>query len=386
MTVAERVLQVLWICGPPCVGKSTTAWSLYDDLVEAGGAVGYVDIDQLGMCYPTEADDIDRHQIKARNVGSVLNNFRVAGARAAIVSGVIEPDVVSLYVQQCTGSAITFCRLRLGRDELAVRNDARGRHGEDMTAVLRNADLLDDSNFADAVIDADGLGVDQVFRCVRSALPGWAEPPPTRVDGGEDRGESEGLMMSTCDGPLVWLYGQPGVGKSSVAWALFVDEIGNRTTSYVDLGQIGFFHPAGPDDPENHHLKAANLAAMWGTYQAAGAETLIVSGNIQDGADLSHYRAALPQVTMTMCRLRASREDIEQRIFQRGQGGGPPLAGDALIGAPAAMLRQAIQGSVITDEALDRSPIGDLCVDTSGLDVEAVADAVRSVTGFERHP
>jgi len=87
-----------------------------------------------------------------------------------------------------------------------------------------------------------------------------------------------------------------------------------------------------------------------------------------------------------MCRLRASREDIEQRIFQRGQGGGPPLAGDALIGAPAAMLRQAIQGSVITDEALDRSPIGDLCVDTSGLDVEAVADAVRSVTGFERHP
>jgi adenylylsulfate kinase-like enzyme len=51
-------LPVFWLYGPSGVGKTTTAWALYEQLAREGVRTGYVDIDQLGMCYapPTLAD------------------------------------------------------------------------------------------------------------------------------------------------------------------------------------------------------------------------------------------------------------------------------------------------------------------------------------------
>jgi len=41
--------EVWWLYGPPCVGKSTTAWELYDHLM-GGEPRAYFDVDQVGMC------------------------------------------------------------------------------------------------------------------------------------------------------------------------------------------------------------------------------------------------------------------------------------------------------------------------------------------------
>ena len=133
--MSPTVLPVLWLCGPPCAGKSTTAWALYQQLVAEGAAVAYVDIDQVGMCVPPQEDDSDRHRVKARNVGAVLRNFGRAGAQVVIVSGVIDPDEVPRYVEQCHGSALTFIRLTASQERLLARNRARGR-GEDMVAAV----------------------------------------------------------------------------------------------------------------------------------------------------------------------------------------------------------------------------------------------------------
>ena len=52
-------MQVAWQYGAPGVGKSTAAWQLYSDLTDSRVSCAYVDIDQLGMCYPAPLHDPD---------------------------------------------------------------------------------------------------------------------------------------------------------------------------------------------------------------------------------------------------------------------------------------------------------------------------------------
>ena len=80
----------LWLCGPPGVGKTSVGWEIYSELVRSGIQTGYVDIDQLGMCYPELATDPGRHRMKTRNLGAVVAVYRAAEARCVVVSGVID--------------------------------------------------------------------------------------------------------------------------------------------------------------------------------------------------------------------------------------------------------------------------------------------------------
>lgn len=84
------LIPELWLCGPPGVGKSTVGWEIFSQLTRAGIEVGYIDIDQLGMCLPEAASDPGRYRMKAQNLGSVVANFRAAGARCVVVSGVAD--------------------------------------------------------------------------------------------------------------------------------------------------------------------------------------------------------------------------------------------------------------------------------------------------------
>src|ERR1022692_3257252 len=59
--------SILLICGPAGVGKSTIGFQLYLKYLQAGRAVGYIDLDQIGFLSPAADDDPGQHRLKARN-------------------------------------------------------------------------------------------------------------------------------------------------------------------------------------------------------------------------------------------------------------------------------------------------------------------------------
>lgn len=369
--VSGAVIPVLWLCGPPGVGKTTVGWEIYSQLTLAGIAAGYVDIDQLGICHPDPPADPDRHRVKARNLGAVVAGFRAAGARCVVVSGVVDPDR-GVPVDLIPDVALTVCRLRVDRDELRERFVGRGAMLDQLAAVLREADTLDRSDFADVCVDTSGLPVAEVVRQVRAqAGPAYSDRPSRNAPTWPPR--------DAAPGPILWLCGTTGVGKSSVGWQVYqrAQQAGRRA-AFVDLDQVGFLRPPPADDPANHRLKAHNLAAIWQAYHDEGVECLVVVGQVDDSEAVKIYTEALPEAALTLCRLHAGRDQLLQRVMARGQGDGPNIPGDQLKGQPEAALHRAAAAASARADALEHAAIGDLRIDTDGRTLDDLAAAITT--------
>lgn len=383
---------VLWIYGPPGVGKSTVGWELFTRLIASGTPAGYVDIDQLGMCYgpprpddwiPEPADDHGRHRMKARNLDAVAANQQAAGARIVIVSGVVDPQR-GVDHGLLPHAAVRTLRLRADPPELRRRLAGRGRSGEDIDRELAHADELDRVHVADECVDTTRLPASAVVDLVSARVNEW-----TTAAAAFHSGCVQAVTDPTdhAPGEVVWVCGVTAIGKSTVGGQLYQRiRASGVHTALVDLEQIGFHRPAPTDDPANHRLKAANLAALWRTYHAAGAQRLVLIGDVDSNATVRAYAAALPATTLTVCRLHAGRNTIRQRILQRGKGIRPvDLAGDQLIGQPQTTLRAAADRAAAEAEVLDRAEVGDLRIDTDGRDVDDLVDEIlRAIRMDER--
>ena len=371
-------IPLLWLCGPSGVGKSTVGWQFFTQLTRTGIRIGYLDIDQLGMCYPAPASDPERHRIKAQNLGAVVATFQAAGTRCVIVSGVVDAvHGVRTYVDQLPQVALTVCRLRADHDVLAERLVSRGRRSDQLDAVLREADILDYSDFADTCVDTSGIPVSEVIRMVREQAGRWPALAEQTHLPNSQAPTTYFPTVHSAPGSILWLCGTTGVGKSTVGWQIFEDvRRAGVTAAFVDLEQIGFCQPVSVDDPDNHQVKAHNLAAMWQTFRASGARCLIVVGPVNHPDAVRIYTDALPEAALTLCRLHAGPDQLRHRIMLRGQGRGPRIPGDELDGKPAASLQWIAEKAAAVAEALHRAAIGDLCIDTDGRTIEEVAQVV----------
>jgi adenylylsulfate kinase-like enzyme len=379
--VIGDLIPVLWLCGPPGVGKSAVGWEIFAQLTEAGIVAGYVDIDQLGMCYPERVSDPGRHRMKTQNLGAVVANYRAAGAGCVIVSGVVDPRR-SLHAGMVPLAAFTVCRLRAGRDELTQRFLGRGGQAGLLAEVLRDADALDASDFADVCVDTSGLPVAEATRLVREHLAGW--PILTGLTRPSEAGPDEG-PATAADGPVLMLCGPAGAGKSAVGFEVYQRTLlAGSAAAYIDLDQIGFCRPAPAGDPGNHHVKARNMAAVWQTYRAAGAQCLVAVGPVDADATAEAYAAALPRAAMTLCRLHAGADELTRRIMLRGRGGSWPQPGDPLAGQPTAYLLRAAASAAADAEALEHALPGALRIDTDGLSVAEAADVIAARTRWPR--
>ena len=382
-------LPVLWLYGASGVGKTTATWELFVQLAREGTPTGYVDIDQIGMCYapptpqhwaPEPAGDPGRHRLKARTLDAVVANFRDAGARRVVVPGVTDP-VRGVETDLVPQAALTTCRLRAEPADLARRLAARGTPTDDFTEQLAYADALDRAFAADPCVDTTGLTVAEVVDRVR-ARTGWPDPAAPI----EQRSPPRPVPEPT-PGQVLWLCGPSAVGKSTVSWQVYQQvRRAGATAAFVDLDQIGFHRPTAAGDPGNHRLKAANLAAVWHAFRASGAECLIAVGPLDEPQDMAAYTAALPAATITLCRLHASRPVLADRLARRSRGLTPTagLAGDELIGQPQARLRELADRAARTLDALDG--LGDLRVDTDGRPADEIATEILARTGWPSLP
>ncbi|WP_055588538.1 P-loop NTPase family protein [Peterkaempfera griseoplana] len=432
MPHASDPLPVLWLCGPAGVGKTTAGWEFFRGLTASGVTAGYADIDQLGIFLPGPPEDPDLHRLKTRNLAAVLANFRRRGAVCAVVSGIVDP-VRGVYAGELPGTELTVCRLRADPEELARRFTGRGMPAHLVQDTLDEAEGLDATGIGDLCIDTTGLPVAEVLRRMAERLGGWPVRGRRARGGGPVRGRRarDGGPARTpagdCEGPgeipgrarpgvearplaearaarplpgrpgpggaatpstsaepgapaagprVLWLYGPTGVGKSTIGWQVHQRVNDSVRSAYLDLDQLAFLRPAPPGDPALHRLKADNLAALWRAYRDAGAAALVVTGQVPDEATAALYTAALPPAAVTLCRLRAGRTALVERIISRGRGGSWAAPGDPLKGRAVAELLRTAEGAVAAAAALDRAAPGHLCVDTDGRTVEESAAAV----------
>jgi len=87
-------------------------WEGFSRLTRAGIEAGYVNIDRLGRCYPSRCQ-IRAVPDKGHNLGAVVADFRSAGARCVIVSGVVDA-AYGVHADMVPRAALTVCRLRAG--------------------------------------------------------------------------------------------------------------------------------------------------------------------------------------------------------------------------------------------------------------------------------
>ncbi|HEU5474299.1 MAG TPA: hypothetical protein VFV67_26930 [Actinophytocola sp.] len=360
--MGSGLVPVLWLSGPPGVGKTTVGWEIYTQLVGSGLESGYVDIDQLGMYYPEPAADPGRHWLKARNLGAVVAGFRAAGARCVVVSGVLDPGH-EVPAGAVPDAVLTVCRLRADGAELRRRLAARRLPIGEVERALREADELDTGAVAGGSVDTTGLPVADVARLVRDRT-GWPvpsgpnpSPAPVRPAGPD------------ADGRVLWLCGPTAAGKSAVGFAVYQKVLrSGRTAAYLDLDQIGFRGPT----PAGHPVRAGIMATIWRTYRQAGARDLVVVGPVEDEAAFAVYSHALPATRITLLRLHAGRDQLTNRILSRGQGSNWTQPGDPLVGKPIPHLLRIADHAAGAAEAFDRTALGHR-IDTDHRTVEEVA-------------
>ena len=76
--MASARVPFLWLCGPTGVGKSSVGYAIFQQVYRSGIKAAYVDLDQVGLCYPSPADDPHNHRVKAKNLGVVWPTYRAA--------------------------------------------------------------------------------------------------------------------------------------------------------------------------------------------------------------------------------------------------------------------------------------------------------------------
>lgn len=339
--MTSEKLALLWLCGPPGSGKTTVGFQLYSQLVEAGVPVGYVDIDQLGMCLTESPTDPHRDRLKARNLRAVVAGYQAGGARCVVVSGVVDPSS-GVQLEELDAIAVTVGRLRADSDEIARRY--RARTGEDgLAETLAEAAEYDASGYADFVVDTTGVDVPAVVRRVREHWrPALIESPRLRVH------------VDDGAGPVLWVCGATGVGKSTVGFPLFLTVVRSGVpAAYLDIDQLGFCGRFSGD-----RVKAANLAGVWANFRRAGARALVVVGPA-DSSSEGLYVNALPGATLTMVRLHSDRDRLAERIELRRRGlGSWAQPGDPLVGLPETQMLAVAERAAREAEFLERNRFG----------------------------
>jgi adenylylsulfate kinase-like enzyme len=347
-------MDVLRLAGVPGVGKSTVAWVIAQQLAEDGVRLGYVDIDQLGMCYPAPDGDPDRWRLKETALARIAARFAAAGAERLIVSGVADPAAAP------PGNGHPTVALWLDASEATRRERLapRGWTSEQLDDVLAvSAEEARDAHSLWTRVDTDGASVEETARTVLARWKdGPAEAAPARAD-------------EAAAGRVIWLTGPRCAGASMVGWEIASARWAKgERTGFIDVAQLGFRWNI------DQEIGARNAVELHRLFVGAGAGTTIAVAPIEIAPET--VRAALPRADVRFVRLDADESAIRDRARRRVGGDGPRVIGDELIGAAS----DVVEGVVATAMRQRETPLreGEVLVETTGATTAEVAARIEA--------
>lgn len=342
------VIPTLWLTGTAGVGKSATAWHAFN--ASTTDALGYVDVDQVGMLYPD--DDVDEYGYSLKNdaICALARNFAAAGAGRLLVSGIVDPREPGRAVR-LDRADLRYCLLTVDDEVLRGRVAERGWDSVEADTIVAEQAELKDSSFAQAVIDTTEQTVGSVAERVMAELT--ALPPAQNDDGHVADAHQQVAMRS------LFITGTRGVGCSTVGFGLARHTWSQGTrTGFADLGQLSFVRLPGTDTRIDEHLGLFNLATLGSVFANRGAEVFIGNGHLMSTSQVSELRQHLPGTTVI--RLRADEEALRNHIHDRFGGNEARLIGDDLAHATPAhqewVLNQALRGQQQMDGGRHRRP------------------------------
>lgn len=341
--------------GPPGVGKSATGFELFEQLVERGERVAFVEIDQIGMCMP--APVAARSAAKADNLLGMLDNFAAAGADGVIVCGDIVETMRDLLSR--ARERPVLCRLRADDDvtieRLTIRQSVH-------YAMSSSAYESYDVPAGDLDITTHPHGLDEVAAEIVRRLGLW---PPASMVADVPAPLAPPVIA---DSSAIFVTGPRAVGTSMVAWQVLMASVASgHYAGYLDLEQLGFLTAALQE--ASLATKLANVATCWAGFRDQGAGRLVLCGHV-DGHELSAVRELIPSIRVVA--LTAAPDTLLERAGRRSRQKDIWLPGDDLFGRDDAYLRE-----VVRQAATFAPEHADLVVETDGL---APADIAARIT------
>lgn len=358
-------MDLLRLAGPPGVGKSTTAWAVARSFAADGVASGYVDTDQLGMCYPAPDDDSDRWALKERALAGVAEEFRRAGVDRLVVSGVAWPDdpppqIAGVSVRSLWLDASEQTRRR----RLGTRGDSDEQLAQFLSAGTAEAERV---NSVWERLETDDLSASET---VERVLARW-QAAVVREDS-VDSHRFTRPDASTVD-RVLWITGPRLAGTSRIGWQVVSREWSDRRRAgFIDLAQLSFAWNT------NTTVGLANLVRLHQEFRRIDTDRFVVVAPFE--VEPAAVRAVLPASDVSFVRLARSAADLRTHALLRRRGDGPSLAGDDVLGATDAaigsMLRRAGEQSSLPHREYEAS------VETRGLSIVDAATAVRHAAGW----
>jgi hypothetical protein len=145
----------LLLCGAPGTGKSSVAWEIYARLVRGGIAAATLDLDVVGY---GPAPNNGSEAMKLTNLAAVAANYRAAGARCLVVSGVsATSEAVARCSQAVPGATATPCVLTVAPSEQQARLARRAQQEYSLGHGGAASTMTEESQAAFAAVAARAL-------------------------------------------------------------------------------------------------------------------------------------------------------------------------------------------------------------------------------------